>query len=202
MAVGPKSLAEAIARIETRGCTRVEPSYAGSVDHLPASFWAKFEESLTGSSVESHLDSEEWSLVQAARDLGYHSGHDVISSINWSGFVTPLDSEDADPSDVLHATFAALTGMGLDDCEIVELVPFERLVLRAYGYWGLLIPGPVRNRRTATLVARGICAAVMDLAYGGPYARSRRSGAGTFTCSQSRSVERGDGYDEFVTTRS
>jgi hypothetical protein len=202
VATGRKALAEAIARIETRGFPRVSPPYGGSLDRLPASFWRRFEESLSGSSVEGGLDAGEWSLMQAARDLGYHSGHDIISSTGWSEFIAPLDSDEANAGDVLHATFAALTGMGLDDCEIVELVPFERLVVRVYGYWGLLIPGPVRNRRTATLVVRGMCAAVMDLAYGGPYDSLGRLGVGTYVSSQRRSADRGDLFDEFVTTRS
>jgi hypothetical protein len=201
VALGNKALAQAIARIETRGCPRVTPPFGGSLERLPASFWAKFVESLGAAAVVGGLDAGEWSLMRAARDLGYRSGHDIISSAGWADFIAPLDSAGADATDVLHATFAALTGMGLDDCEIVALVPFERLDLRIHGYWGLLIPGPDRNRRTATLVVRGMCAAVMDLAYGGPYDPSGRYGAGTFTCNQSRNVERGDLFDEFVTTR-
>ena len=201
MTIARKAETEAIARIETRGCPRVSPPFGGTLDRLPASFWARFEESLVGTGPENGLDPSEWSLMQAARDLGYHSGHEILESGGWSDFIAPLDSEAADAGDVLHAAFAALTGMGLDDCEIVELVPFERLVLRVYGYWGLLIPGPDRNRRRATLVTRGVCAAVMDLAYGGPYDPYRQQGTGIYVCSQSRSVERGDLFDEFVTTR-
>ena len=201
VATGPKTLAEAIARVETRGCPRVSPPYGGSLDRLPASFWARFEESLSGTSAEDDLDAREWSLIHSAHDLGYHSGHEIISSDGWAEFIAPLDSEEAGASDVLHAAFAALTGMGLDDCEIAELVPYERLVLRVYGYRGLLVPGRDASRRTATLVVRGMCAAVMDLAYAGPYDSRGRAGFGNYSCSQSRGVERGNLYDEFVTTR-
>jgi hypothetical protein len=197
-----RKAAEAIVRIETRGCPRVSLPYGETLDRLPAAFWTGFEESLLGTTAENGLDAGEWSLMQAARDLGYHSGHEILESSGWSDFIAPLDSQEANAGDVLHAAFAALTGMGLDDCEIVELVPFERLVLRAYGYWGLLIPGPDRNRRRATLVTRGVCAAVMDLAYGGPYDPYRQQGVGLFASSQTRSVERGDSFDEFVTARS
>jgi hypothetical protein len=195
-----RKAAEAVARIETKGCPRVSPAYGSTLDRLPPSFWARFEESLAGTAPENGLDASEWSLMQAARDLAYHTGHDIIESAGWSDVVAPLKSE-ANAGDVLHATFAALTGMGLDDCEIVELVPFDRLVLRVYGYWGLLIPGPDRNRRRATLVTRGVCAAVMDLAYDGGYDPYSQQGSGLFICSQSRSVERGDSFDEFVASR-
>jgi hypothetical protein len=192
---------DAIARIETRGCPRVSPPFGGTLDRLPASFWAGFEESLGGTTAENGLDAVEWSLMQAARDLGYHTGHEILETSGWADFIAPLDSEQATAGDVLHAAFAALTGLGLDDCEIVELVPFERLVIRVYGYWGLLIPGPDRNRRRATLVTRGVCAAVMDLSYGGPYDPQGTQGIGTFACTQNRSVDRGDPFDEFVATR-
>lgn len=189
------------ARIETKGVPPVNPPFAASLDRLPASFWARFEESLTGTSADDGLEPGEWSLVQAARDLGYHTGHEILESATWQDFILPLDSGDADDGDVLHATFATLSGLGLADCDIVELVPFERLVLRVYGYWGVLIPGPKRNRRTATLVTRGVCAAIMDLAYGGPYDDLGIRNIGMFSCRQTRSVDRGDRYDEFVTTR-
>jgi hypothetical protein len=74
-------------------------------------------------------------------------------------------------------------------------------VLRVHGYWGLLVPGPDRNRRTAALVVRGLCAGMMDLAYGGDYDEAARPGSVVFTCSQSRSVARGDPFDEFVASR-
>lgn len=196
-----KKAPETVVRIETNGCQRVCPPYGGTVDRLPATFWEIFQESLNGSGAEEGMDAAEWSLVQSAHDLGYHSGHEIVESTGWAEFIAPLQSAAADAGDVLHATFAALSGMGLDDCEIVEMVPFERLVLRVYGYWGLLIPGPGRNRRRATLVVRGLCAAVMDLAYGGPYDDARRGKFGPHTCRQTRSVERGDAFDEFVTTR-
>lgn len=201
MAVCRKTQAHAIARIETSGFSGVCPPYGGTVDHLPASFWAKFEESLMGPSAEDGLDAGEWSLMQAARDLGYHAGHEIISSAGWVGFIAPLDSDEANSTDVLHATFATLSGLRLDDCEIVELAPFERLVVRVYGYCGLLIPGPGHNRRTASVVAQGICSAVMDLAYGGPYDAFGGFGVGTYTSCQRRSVDRGDLHDEFVATR-
>jgi hypothetical protein len=199
--VSIRKAAEAIARIETRGCPRVNPPYGGTLDRLPASFWARFEESLAGSDVANGLDATEWSLMQAARDIGYHTGQEIIESTGWADFVGPLDEPDVEVGDALHAAFAALTGMGLDDCEIVEMVPHERMVLRVYGYWGLLVPGPNRSRRRASLVTRGICAAVMDLAYGGPYDPYRQQGVGPFSCVQSRSVDHGDLFDEFVTTR-
>ena len=157
--------------------------------------------SLDTPAVEETLDFGEWSLMQAARSLGYHTGFQIVRSMDWEGFIVPLDPGSTNPSDVLHSLFATLSGLGPEDCEIVSFVPRDELVLRVYGYWGLLVPGPDRNRRTASLVVRGLCAALMDLAYGGPYDEAGRFGLGSFVCRQTRSVERREPYDEFVTSR-
>jgi hypothetical protein len=196
-----RKAAEAIARIETSGCPRVCPAYGGTLERLPAAFWERFQESLNGSSAEEVLDAAEWSLMQSAHDLGYDAGHEVFNAAGSKSLAPALELDETLARHTLHATFATLSGIGPDDCEIVELVPFERLVMRVYGYWGLLIPGPGRTRRRGTLVVRGLCAAVMDIAYG---AERQESGYYTYAahlCRQSRSVERGDQFDEFVTTR-
>lgn len=195
-----RKAAEAIARIETRGCPQVCPPFGESLERLPASFWERFEESLNGSNAEEVLDAGEWSLMQAAYDLGYGTGQEVFDAPGPGGLVRPLELDEACAREAVRAAFVAVSGVGLDDCEVVELVPFERLVLRVYGYWGLLIPGPDRNRRRGTLVVRGLCAAVMDLAYGTSH-QDPGPGDILYACRQSRSVERGDLFDEFVTTR-
>jgi hypothetical protein len=200
VAFGRKA-AEAIARIETKGCPRVSPPYGGTLERLPAAFWERFEESLNGSGAEEALDAAEWSLMRAAHDLGYDAGLEVVGAANTRRLLRPLQVDPSSALEALHATFCALSGIGADDCEIVELVPFERLVLRVYGYWGLLVPSPGRNRRRGTLVVRGLCAALMDVAYGIAYDECGCHDAGTYLCRQSRSVGRGDTFDEFVATR-
>jgi hypothetical protein len=191
---------EVIARIETNGCPHVCPPYGGTLERLPDVFWERFEESLNGSNAEEALDASEWSLMQASHDLAYDAGHDVFSAVGAKLLAPALELDDAGARAAIHATFSALSGIGQDDCEVVELVPFDRLVLRVYGYWGLLIPGPGRTRRRGTLVVRGLCAAVMNVAYGSDSQKSPQYDSAFFACRQSRSVERGDSFDEFVTT--
>jgi hypothetical protein len=192
---------DSVSRIETRGVSTM-PGFGRSADHLPASFWTRFEESLDTPAVQDTLDAAEWSLVQASRKLGYHTGFQLMTSVGRGSTWTAMDQGSPSSADALHELFSTLSGVGPDDCEIVELLPFEEMVLRVYGYWGVLVPGPDRNRRTASLVVRGLCAAVMDLVYGGPYDDMGRFGLGAFVCRQTRSVERRDPFDEFVVTRS
>jgi hypothetical protein len=49
---------------------------------------------------------------------------------------------------------------------------------------------------------RGISAAFMDLAYGGQYDATGRTGLGTFHSVQTKGIECGDEHGEFVVTRS
>lgn len=191
---------DSITRIETRGVSAI-PGFGRSADLLPPSFWIRFEESLDSPALHDTLEAGEWSLVQAARSLGYHTGAQLVTADQLDEIGVSFESTAGSASDVLHSLFSALSGVGPADCEIVSLVAYEELVLRVYGYWGVLVPGPERTRRTGSLVVRGLCAAVMDLAYGGPYDEAGRFGLGSFVCRQTRSVECGHPYDEFVVTR-
>ena len=201
MGIGRKRDADAIARLERWNSASTAAAYGGSVEQLPAAFWKHIAEALVGPAAEDVLDASEWLLVQAARELGYHGGHQIIGSSSWSGFIAPLDSDKANQQDVLHAVFAAVSGLGLDGCEVVDLVPYEHLCLRVRSYEGLTRAGARAPGRTASLVVRGLLAGLMDLAYGGPYDAAGRLFLGTYECRQSRSRCRGDRHDEYTVHR-
>lgn len=201
MAVVRKLLSQVIARMESAEYPDAGSPVTGLVEGLSPSVWARLEESALRPQVGSALSSSDWSLIQTSHALGCACGRDIMTSVAWSAFISPFESDKGSARHVLHAVFAALSGIALDDCEIVELVPLEQLTMRVYGYWGLLVPGPDRNRRTAALVVRGLCSAVMELAYGEADDEQGRDGTGQYTCIQSRSVERGDPYDEFTAVR-
>ena len=48
---------------------------------------------------------------------------------------------------------------------------------------------------------RGVAAAFMDLAYGGTYDPTGKTGLRTFQCVQTKGIECGDEYGEFVVSR-
>ena len=48
---------------------------------------------------------------------------------------------------------------------------------------------------------RGVCVAFMDLAYGGDYDPTGKTGLRTFQCEQTKGIECGDEYGEFVVTK-
>ena len=81
--------------------------------------------------------------------------------------------------------------------EIVELVPGERMVVRAYDYYEAdVVDRGTSDTKSAYMIA-GVSAAFMDLAYGEPYPNGLR----TFKCEQTKGIECGDAYGEFVVTK-
>ena len=199
MATGSKLAPESAARIEIAGFAGIVPAYGGSVEQLPACFWETFARSLNEAPAETPLPPADWLMVEAASSFAYHSAADIVSSTLWADFITPRDAGWAETNDVLHAAFATLSGLGLDGCCIADLVPHERLVLHVERYDGLVAIDKGASPRAARLVVCGLCAGIMDLAYGtpgGPAGRRR-----TFECRQTLWAGRPDGFDEFVTRR-
>jgi hypothetical protein len=167
------------------------PPFAAFVNQLPAALWnclAGRQTDVSGSLSEraEHL------LVNASQECGYHTGHRIAAS---EGKAEPA------PEDLLRGAFAVLKAWGWADGEIVELVPRERLVVRARFYYesGAGIYGA--SPKPCAYMLCGISAAFMDLAYGGPYDVTGRTGLGTFRGVQTKGIECGDEHGEFVVTR-
>ncbi len=145
------------------------------------------------------LEAAEVLLVNAAHECGYHTGYGIITSEEWKSVVEPMIEKA--PEDVLHGAVAVLAAWGWANAEIAELVPGRRMVVRAYDYYEADPTAYGRASRPHAYMLRGVCAAFMDLAYGGPYDSTGRTGLRTFTCIQTKGIESGDPYGEFVVTR-
>jgi len=134
-------------------------------------------------------------LVNAAHECGYHTGYGIITSEEWDAICSPM-IEDA-PADVLHAAFAVFTAWGWAKSEVVEIIPGEKMVVRAYDYYEAdVVDRGALTDRSAYMI-QGVSAAFMDLAYGEAYPNGLR----TFKCEQVKGIECGDDYGEFVVTR-
>ena len=175
------------------------PAFNVFVNQMPARFWTSFSERLTRKVGPELVDAAEWLLVNAAQECGYHTGQGIITSDEWNAVVAPMVTRV--PEDVLHGAFAVFTAWGWAKSEIVELVPNERMVVHAYDYYEADVVRYGQRSRPAAFMVRGVCAAFMDLAYGGPYDPTGKSGLRTFKCVQTKGIECGDEYGEFVVTR-
>ncbi len=166
------------------------------VTKLPGAFWNSFAKNMVLAASDDIIDAVEELLVNAAHECGYHTG--VITSKEWDAVAKPMIQS---KEDVLHAAFALCTAWGWADADVAELDPGKRMVIRAKDYYEADMakdfPGGKAPRAMAYMF-RGVCAAFMDLAYGGEYDPSGETGLYTFRCSQTKGIERGDEYGEFV----
>ena len=174
------------------------PAFNVLVNQWPAKFWNEFSKRIIEAVNEDIIESVEKLLINAAHECGYHTGYGIITSKEWESIVNPMVEN---TEDVLHGAFAVFTAWGWANAEIVELVPGEKMVVRAYDYYESDIKDDYPDKKSPRLFAHmitGVCAAFMDLAYGGDYDPKGEKGLYTFKCRQVKGIERGDEYGEFV----
>lgn len=174
------------------------PAFNVLVNQLPANFWNRFSMRMMDAVSEEIKEAVEELLVNAAHECGYHTGYGIITSKEWDAVVKPMVGG---VEDVLHGAFAVFTAWGWAKAEIVELQPGKRMVVRAHDYYEADIAKdyPVKKApRPMAFMIRGVSAAFMDLAYGGDYDPAGKKGLYTFRCRQTKGIEVGDAYGEFV----
>ncbi len=196
MAIDRKKIIEDMSKVSVLGDQNgLIPAFGVYINQLPASFWNGFADKITNSVPADLYEAAATLLVNAAHECGYHTGYGIITSEEWKAVVAPM-IENA-PEDVLHGAFAVFTAWGWAKSEIVELVPGEKMVVRAYDYYESDVVEYGKTPVHTGYMVRGVSAAFMDLAYGKPYPDGMR----TFTCAQVKGIESGDDYGEFVVTR-
>ncbi len=168
------------------------------VNQLPTTFWNSFAERLTSKATEDMLPAKEYLLYNAAHECGYHTGYGIITSDEWNAVVKPMVEKV--PEDILHGAYAVFTAWGWANSEISELIPGEKMIVRAYDYYESdVIKFGVSNKLSAYMIT-GVSAAFMELAYAGEYDPKGKA-IGTFKCKQTKGIECGDSYAEFVVTK-
>lgn len=168
------------------------------VTQLPTAFWNSFAERLTAKTSADMLEAKEYLLYNAAHECGYHTGYGIITSDEWNAVVGPMVENV--PEDILHGAYAVFTAWGWADSEIVELIPEEKMVIRAYDYYEADIAKYGASKKMSAYMIAGVCAAFMELAYAGEYDPKGKP-IGTFACKQVKGIECGDSYGEFVITK-
>jgi len=200
MAIDRKQIINAISKIKVMpNAEGLIPAFGVFVNQMPVSFWNSFAERLSRRVGVDLLEAAEVLLVNAAHECGYHTGFGIINSEEWKAVVAPMIEKQ--PEDTLHGAFAILTAWGWAKCEIIQLVPNERMVVRAYDYYEADSVAFGASSKHSAYMIRGISAAFMDLAYGGPYDPTGNTGLRTFQGTQTKGIECGDEYGEFVISR-
>lgn len=170
------------------------PFFGVYVQRLPSEFWNSFSRRIVNNVPDELIDSAEGLLINAARECAYHTAHGVILSQEWTTLVSTMVRT---IEDMVHTSFIAFTAWGWGKTDIVELIPKEKLVVRAYDYYEGDVVMYGKAARPCAYMLQGMCAAMMDLSYGKKYPE----GIGTYACIQTKGIEMGDEYGEFVVTK-
>lgn len=196
MAIDRKKIIENMSKIEVEGNENgIIPAMGVLINQLPASFWTDFAVRLFFKVDDSLQDSVAGLLINAAHECGYHTGYGIINSEEWKAIVEPMIEKV--PEDILHGAYAVFSAWGWAKSEIVELVPNEKMVVRAYDYYESEVIKYGKLKIPMAFMISGVSAAFMDLAYGKPYPNGLR----TFVCKQIKGIECGDDYGEFIVTK-
>ena len=197
MAIDRKKIIEEMSKVGVIGNAEgLIPAFNVFVQQLPADFWNGFARRIVNYVPEDLVETAEALLFNAARECGYHTGYGIITSDEWNKVVAPMIEKV--PEDILHGAYGVFTAWGWAKSEVIEIVPKEKMVVRAYDYYESDIMKYGKASRPCAYMIQGVSAAFMDIAYGDkPYP----DGMGTFKCEQTKGIEIGDDYGEFVVTR-
>ncbi len=142
------------------------------------------------------LEAEEL-LVNAAQECGYATFQGIRMSKEWEDIVIPMIES---REDEIEGFIAVAIAFGWGQLEKIELIPQERLVIRAkdsYEARGYLDRFGYSNSGKCYML-RGVSAAFMDLLYGQDYPE----GCFTFIGKEVKCLAKGDIYCEFVVEKS
>lgn len=134
-------------------------------------------------------------LENAAAECGYHTGCGVINSDEFEAVMGSLTEK---PEDILYGLFAVVNSWGWGDLKIEELIPNEKMILRAYDYYEADIKNIFKCQKYLAYKLTGISRAFMDLVYGNKCPPQR---LGVFKSKQTMGIEMGDDYGEFIVTK-
>jgi len=132
-------------------------------------------------------------LVAAGQECGYATFHGIRSSREWDEVVKPMIEHIEDQIDCFVSIAIAF---GWGDLAVQELVPNEKLVIRAsdsYEAKGYLDAYGKADAGKCYML-RGVAAAFMDLVYGGEYP----DGCFQYTAEETFCQAKGDPHCEFV----
>lgn len=166
-------------------------AYGVLLQQLPVTFWNNFTSRILQAAPVDLNEAAETLLENAAAECGYHTGYGIIQSEEFKAVVMPMVQDQ--PDDILRGLYGVFGAWGWADAEVVELEPARRMVVHARSYYEAEIR---RATRPCAYMIRGVSRAFMDLAYGGPYPDS----LGQYDCIQTKGIEVGDPYGEFVVT--
>jgi hypothetical protein len=192
MTVMRDTVVKSLAKITVQGDENgLIPEYEVLVNLLPVKLLNTFSERIMAAAPPEKKAIVEEGLVRAAYECGYHTGCGIITSDIFNEVVLPMVTEGE--KDVLRGAYAAFTAWGWAKSGIVQLKEGEKMIIRAYDYYEADSGG----EGLRGYMLRGLSQAFFDLAYADSYP----DGMDTYVCHQTKGIEVGDPYGEFVVTK-
>ncbi len=136
-------------------------------------------------------------LIEAAQECGYATFQGIRESWEWEQVVAPMVEN---KEDQILGFVAVAVAFGWGDLAVEELVPGEKLVIRAsdsYEATGYVEQYGVAKSEKCYML-RGVAGAFMDLIYGGDYP----DGLYAFSAAENFCRAKGDSYCEFIAIKS
>jgi hypothetical protein len=192
MTVMRDTVVKSLAKINVQGDENgLIPEYDVLVNLLPVALLNTFSERIMAAVPADKKAMVEDGLVRAAYECGYHTGCGIITSEIFNDVVLPMVTEGE--KDILRGAYAAFTAWGWAKSGIVQLKEGEKMVIRANDYY----EAESQGEGLRAYMLRGLCQAFFELTYSDPYP----DGMDTFVCQQTKGIELGDPYGEFVVTK-
>lgn len=192
MTVMRDTVVKSLAKIHVQGDENgLIPEYDVLVNLLPVALLNSLSERLMEAAPAEKKKNVEDGLVRAAYECGYHTGCGIITSDIFNDVVLPMVTEGE--KDILRGAYAAFTAWGWAKSGIVQLKEGEKMVIRANDYY----EAESKGDGLRAYMLRGLCQAFFELTYSDPYP----DGMDTFDCQQTKGIELGDPYGEFVVTK-
>ena len=192
MTVMRDTVVKALAKVKVQGDENgLIPEYEVLVNLLPVALLNRLTERLLAAVPPERKAEVEAGLERAAYECGYHTGCGIITSDVFNDVVLPMVTEGE--KDILRGAYAAFTAWGWAKSGIVQLKEGERMVIRAFDYY----EADSNGEGLRAYMLRGLSQAFFDLAYAEPYP----DGMDTFVCRQTKGIETGAPYGEFVVTK-
>jgi hypothetical protein len=196
MAINAKKAIADLSQIRIKGNEEgLIPFYGLLINQLPTRFWNLFTVKILQAAGDQLYDDATGLLENAAAECGYHTGYGIINSEEFKAVVGPMIQHM--PEDVLHGLYAVIASWGWAKAEIVQLIPDELMIVRAYDYYEAEIKEIWNPTKPSAFMLKAISRTFMDLAYSDAYP----NGLGKFKSVQTKGIELGDFYGEFIVTR-
>jgi len=136
-------------------------------------------------------------LTRAAQECGYATFQGIRNSWEWDEIIKPMIEYEKDE---VEGFISVAVAFGWGDLEVRELVPNEKLVIRASESYEA--SGYLNDHGTAVsskcYMLSGVAGAFMDLLYGDAYP----DGCFTFIADERSCRAKGNSYCEFIVRRS